>query len=51
VLFDPDVVSVLDADFDADLLRAETITAEICRRRAAPRRVLQAVPGYLARRL
>jgi cardiolipin synthase len=51
VLFDPDVVSVLDADFDADLLRAETITAEICGRWAAPRRALQAVPGYLARRL
>ena len=51
VVFDPEVVAVLDTDFDADLARAEPVTSEECASWTAPRRVMQAVPGYLARRL
>ena len=51
VVFDPDVVQVLDADFDGDLTRSEQVSADTCAAWGAPRRAAQAVPGFLARRL
>ncbi|HEX2064589.1 MAG TPA: phospholipase D-like domain-containing protein, partial [Acidimicrobiales bacterium] len=51
VIFDPDVVSVLDAHFEEDLTRSELIDPERWAARGTARKALEAVPGFVARHL
>ncbi|MGH9279824.1 MAG: phospholipase D-like domain-containing protein [Acidimicrobiales bacterium] len=50
-VFDPMVVSVLDAAFDADLDRAERVDARLWARRSRLQQVGEFVPAVLARHL
>ena len=51
VVFDPEVVKVVDDDFEADRERARPVDAASWQSRDRSRRLTEAVPGFLARRL
>jgi cardiolipin synthase len=51
VIFDPDIVKELEADFDRDLERAEPIEPEQWASRSTVRKGLEVLPGFLARHL
>ena len=51
VIFDPDVVAILDAQFDEDVARAEPVDPEAWATRGTARKALEAVPGFVGRHL
>ncbi len=51
VMFDPDIVEVLDAHFEQDLERAREIDLAEWSRRSMRQKGLEALPGFLARHL
>lgn len=51
VILDPDVVGALDADFDCDLDRSDSVDLHTWARRGIRQRALEAVPGFVARHL
>jgi cardiolipin synthase len=51
VLFDSEVVRLLDDHFDDDLTRSQEITSDTWRQRPLRRKAAELVPGFLARHL
>lgn len=51
VVFDPQFVEELDAHFEEDVLRADRIDADRWSERGRRQRVIEALPGFLARHL